>query len=70
MQYRGNNQHNRNINEVEQYTAKRHPEKSQVAPTNTLTEENTVMVVIFDADVAVFAMVCVMLNLNMAYTAP
>ena len=70
MHNRCYNQHDRNIDEVEQYTTKRCPEKGQVAPSDALTEENTVVVVLFDADIAIFAMISIVIDFQVAYTAP
>ena len=49
-------QHDRNIQEVQKYSSDWAVEIVDVATTNALAEENAVVVMIFDANVTVIAM--------------
>ena len=47
----------RNIGKIYYHHAKRAPKAVEIASTDTLTEENTVMIIIFDADFTVTAVI-------------
>ena len=70
MHNRGHHQHESDIDKVEENASQSGIEAIQVAPANTLTEEDTVMIVLLYTDVTVFAMIRVMVDFQLAHTAP
>ena len=59
-------QHNRYIEEVKQNASNCAPKGINVAPADAFAEENTMMVILFNANIAVVAMISVTLGLDLA----
>ena len=70
MNGRCHTQHDSYVQEIKKDAANSAPEADQVATSDTLAKEDAVMVVVFDAHVTVFTVVCFLVNLELAEVAP
>ena len=66
----GDTNHECDVQEVEEYSTNSSPEEMDVSTSNTFTEENTVMVHIFNANITVFTMLRISICLQLALGAP
>ena len=66
----GDGNHDCYVCEVDDYHAEWAPEAVDIASTNAFTEENAVVIVIFDANTAIWAVVGIVINHDLAVSAP
>lgn len=63
-------QHDGDIQKVEHYSANCTPEAYDVATTDAFTEEDAMVIIIFDADITVLAVIGILIDFKLAVLAP